>query len=215
MSRKSGGEPNLENFLTNLAADIKHEIQTTKRGAGVDNKMDLAPLRTLDDFILQGSRFQVPDINQPERWVNRVINNLLYYQTNYFLSAAVIFLVVAFLHPQQMAVGIILMACLFGGLSYLQTRQEAFHRFKRDHPVATFVLGVLTSHYLVYKLGSIAVILLGIALPVTFVLVHASLRLRNVKNKLVNVSEAMGLSKQTPMAIFLRELGIESEIKMN
>ena len=31
MSRKSGGEPNLENFLTNLAADIKHEIQTTKR----------------------------------------------------------------------------------------------------------------------------------------------------------------------------------------
>ena len=32
--------------------------------AGVDNKMDLAPLRTLDDFILQGSRFQVPDINQ-------------------------------------------------------------------------------------------------------------------------------------------------------
>ena len=40
-------------------------------------------------------------------------------------------------------------------------------------------------------------------------------RLRNVKNKLVNVSEAMGLSKQTPMAIFLRELGIESEIKMN
>ena len=36
-----------------------------------------------------------------------------------------------------------------------------------------------------------------------------------MKNKLVNVSEAMGLSKQTPMAIFLRELGIESEIKMN
>ena len=54
------------------------KLNWTAFSAGVDNKMDLAPLRTLDDFILQGSRFQVPDINQ---------------------------------------------ACLFGGLSYLQTRQ--------------------------------------------------------------------------------------------
>ena len=43
-----------------------------------------------------------------------------------------------------MTVFLLSQACLFGGLSYLQTRQEAFHRFKRDHPVATFVLGVLT-----------------------------------------------------------------------
>ena len=40
------------------------KLNGTALSAGVDNKMDLAPLRTLDDFILQGSRFQVPDINQ-------------------------------------------------------------------------------------------------------------------------------------------------------
>ena len=73
------------------------------------NNMDLAPLRSLDDFILQGSRFQVPDINQPDRCFNRIVNNLLYYQTNYFLSGLVIFLLVTFLHPQQMALGIILL----------------------------------------------------------------------------------------------------------
>ena len=41
------------------------------------------------------------------------------------------------------------------------------------------------------------------------------LRLRNVKNKLVNASEAIGLSKQTPMAFILQEIGIEAEVKIN
>ena len=88
--------------------------------------MSLAPLRSLDDFILQGSRFQVPDINQAERCFNRIISNLLYYQTNYFLSSLIIFLLVTFLHPQQMALGIILLVsatCVFC-LSLLKTRMK-------------------------------------------------------------------------------------------
>ena len=36
-------------------------------------------------------RFELPDTNDPGRWTNRVVNNLLYYQTNYFVSALVIF----------------------------------------------------------------------------------------------------------------------------
>lgn len=44
---------------------------------------------------------------------------------------------------------------------------------------------------------------------VTFV--HASLRLRNIKNKFVNKMEGIGL-KRTPMGIFLEELGFEPEI---
>jgi len=212
MSRRTN-EPKLENFLSDLAADIKQELRQNQRSD--PNKMDLAPLRPLDDFLLQGSRFQVPDLNQPERWFNRIVNNLLYYQTNYFLSALIIFLIVAFLHPQEMAFGIILMGLLFGGVAYLQQQQEAVKRFKRDHPMLTFTLMVLISHWLVFKLGSIVVILMGIALPVTFVIIHSSLRLRNVKNKLVNVQEAIGLSKQTPMAFILQEIGIEAEMKMN
>ena len=37
--------------------------------------------------------------------------------------------------------------------------------------------------------------------------------MRNVKNKLANVGEAFGISKQTPMALFLNELGIEVDLK--
>ena len=36
-------------------------------------------------------RFEVPDTSDPGRWTNRVVNNLLYYQTNYFVSALIVF----------------------------------------------------------------------------------------------------------------------------
>ena len=56
---------------------------------------------------------------------------------------------------------------------------------KKNHPavvmVATFCLG----WFLVYQFGCILVFLSGVILPVLFIIVHASLRLRNAKNKVV------------------------------
>lgn len=54
----------------------------------------IAPLRSLDDFILEAARFQIPNVNDLEKWGNRVTSNLLYYQTNYFLMAILIFMIV-------------------------------------------------------------------------------------------------------------------------
>ena len=56
--------------------------------------VELAPMRSLDDFLLGSARFQVPSFKDPDKIVNRIINNLLYYQTNYFLSSIVVFLIV-------------------------------------------------------------------------------------------------------------------------
>ena len=56
--------------------------------------VELAPLRPFDDFLLQSARFQIPNVKEPDRWANRVVSNLLYYQTNYFLAALIIFLLV-------------------------------------------------------------------------------------------------------------------------
>jgi hypothetical protein len=41
--------------------------------------------------------------------------------------------------------------------------------------------------------------------------IHASMRLRNVRNKLVNKMEVIGL-KRTPMGLFLEALGMEQEL---
>ena len=56
--------------------------------------MEVSPLRSLDDFLLESARFQIPNFKDFEKWGNRVINNLLYYQTNYFLLAIIIFVLV-------------------------------------------------------------------------------------------------------------------------
>lgn len=58
------------------------------------SEFEIAPLRTLDDFILESARFQIPNVRDLDKWGNRVVNNLLYYQTNYLLMAIVMFLIV-------------------------------------------------------------------------------------------------------------------------
>jgi len=60
------------------------------------DRVEFAPMRPLDDFVLQSARFQLPNFKEPARWANRVTNNLLYYQTNYFFTALVVFLIVGF-----------------------------------------------------------------------------------------------------------------------
>jgi len=60
------------------------------------DRVEFAPMRPLDDFVLQSARFQLPNFKDPGRWANRVTSNLLYYQTNYFIAALVMFLIVGF-----------------------------------------------------------------------------------------------------------------------
>lgn len=60
----------------------------------VDGELELPPLRSLNDFILDSARFQLPNLKDLDKWGNRVVNNLLYYQTNYFFTAVVIFILV-------------------------------------------------------------------------------------------------------------------------
>ena len=57
---------------------------------------------------------QIPDLNNEERWLHRITQNLLYYQTNYFLSSFIIFAIVGSMHPQKMAVGILVMVSRHG-----------------------------------------------------------------------------------------------------
>ena len=89
--------------------------------------VEWAPFRTLDEFLLSESRyvlsqqttmaiifaiffrFQIPDFNNMDKVANRIVNNLLYYQTNYFVASLLIFLLNIFLNPGQMIFGLLTM----------------------------------------------------------------------------------------------------------
>jgi len=177
------------------------------------SEFELAPLRSLDEFIMGESRFQAPDFGNIEKWMNRIVNNLLYFQTNYAISAVLIFLLICFLHPGKMFLGILTMGIVFGGLYYGAHTQAPVKTLKKNHPAIVMVGTFSVGYFLIYMMGCILVFLAGVVLPFIFMIVHASLRLRGIKNKVTNVAETLGMGKKTPMGIFLDEFGIEPEIK--
>lgn len=53
--------------------------------------MKMVPVRGMADFLLDTKKYQPPTFNDLKRFNNRVTSNLLYYQTNYFVVAGVVF----------------------------------------------------------------------------------------------------------------------------
>lgn len=51
------------------------------------------PFRSLNDFILD-ALWNIPDFSDLPRLNNRVVSNLIYYQTNYFVFGIALFLLV-------------------------------------------------------------------------------------------------------------------------
>ncbi|XP_023018516.2 jwa [Leptinotarsa decemlineata] len=172
---------------------------------------EIAPLRPLDDFLMEAARFQIPNIKDFEKWGNRVTSNLLYYQTNYFLMSILIFVLVGLIHPVKMACGFLATAVIFMIFVYVTNEKATAARFKRNHPILSVFIIFAGGYFVAYMLQSLLVFFLGILLPVSAIFVHASLRLRNIKNKIVNKVENLGLTR-TPMGFFLEEIGLDSDL---
>ncbi|CAG9831458.1 unnamed protein product [Diabrotica balteata] len=172
---------------------------------------EIAPLRSLDDFLLEAARFQIPNVKDLEKWGNRVTQNLLYYQTNYFLMSILIFIIVGVIHPIKMACGLLATAVLFMIFLYVTNEKVTAAQFKRKHPIISIIIVFAGAYFIAYMLQSLLVFLLGVLLPVAAIFVHSSLRLRNLKNKIVNKVENLGL-RTTPMGFFLEEMGLESDL---
>lgn len=51
--------------------------------------------------------FQKPPFNDFKKWNNRIISNLLYFQTNYFVTIITLFLLQTFVSSQDIFVGLI------------------------------------------------------------------------------------------------------------
>ncbi|XP_066995164.1 PRA1 family protein 3 [Anabrus simplex] len=171
---------------------------------------EICPLRSLDDFLLESARFQIPNVKDPDKWANRVIHNLLYYQTNYFLLGVIIFLTVGVLHPVQMFVGMMAITLALVLVYYAFSASESVARMKTQYPVISIILLLIGGYLILYMMGSVIVFLLGVLLPVMAAFIHASMRLRSIKNKIFNKKELISETR-TPMGLILCTLGIERE----
>ncbi|EDL91426.1 ADP-ribosylation factor-like 6 interacting protein 5, isoform CRA_b [Rattus norvegicus] len=167
--------------------------------------VNLAPLRAWDDFFPGSDRFARPDFRDISKWNNRVVSNLLYYQTNYLVVAAMMISVVGFLSPFNMILGGIIVVLVFTGFVWAAHNKDILRRMKKQYPTAFVMVVMLASYFLISMFGGVMVFVFGITFPLLLMFIHASLRLRNLKNKLENKMEGIGL-KKTPMGIILDAL---------
>jgi hypothetical protein len=110
------------------------------------------------------------------------VSNLLYFQTNYLVVAAMMISVVVFLIPKP--------------LQYDPWRNCGGVVFTGYFLISMFE-GVMSSAF-------------DITFPWFLMFIHASLRIQNLKNKLENKMEGIGL-KKTPMGIVLDALEQQKE----
>ncbi|KAM5221000.1 PRA1 family protein 2 [Ctenodactylus gundi] len=174
------------------------------------SEVRLPPLRALDDFVLGSARLAVPDPRDPQRWCHRVINNLLYYQTNYLVCFGFALALAGYMHLLHVLLSMLAVVVALGVLVWAAETRAAVRRCRRNHPAACLAAVLVFGLIVLWVAGGACTFLLSIAGPVLLILVHASLRLRNLKNKIENKIESIGL-KRTPMGLLLEALGQEQE----
>lgn len=128
-------------------------------------RADLAPVRNLHDFIADTARFQLPNFGDLEKWGNRVVNNLLYYQTNYFLIALIILLSMTLAYPLSMFVGFSVTALGYISYNHMSHIEGTVKTFKDTHPLAAFGSVAAVSIFVLYLLGFLVIFSLSLLLP--------------------------------------------------
>ena len=179
-------------------------MSTTDTTDSNGSKWQLESVRTLDDFLFGSARFCMPNYQDLEKWNKRIIQNLLYYQTNYFILAAIIISAFAIFNFVQT---FFIFFILFAILSiYLLCYSPVMHlsgdlqTYRRHIVLSSVGLGV----FILYLMGAIATMLLMVLLPIFISFVHASFRMRNVNNKMSNL--LYNRFRSTPMGIILNAL---------
>uniref|UniRef100_A0A669B8C3 PRA1 family protein n=1 Tax=Oreochromis niloticus TaxID=8128 RepID=A0A669B8C3_ORENI len=165
-------------------------------------RIEVAPLRPWTDFFPGSDRFAKPDTKDFTKWNNRVVSNLLYYQTNYLALVTFVFLLVG---GQLWFCSYAVLTFVFVVSVWVGENGAAINNFKKQKPSAFIILIMVASCILISVLGSIVVFMWAITLPLILIFAHASFRKRNMKNKL-----GFGL-KKTFMGILLDSLGQQEE----
>lgn len=171
---------------------------------------ELPPLRSLDDFLLGSARFQMPNVQDLDKWGNRVTKNFLYYQTNYFVMGIIVSTLFILYNPMQTISGICAVVIVIASAVVINPNQiqgQPQHE-KFAGPTGWLYLGgiVATITLILYLFQSIMYVTLLVLLPFCMAFVHASFRLRNFRNKLSNaIDERL---RYTPMGVFLEAMNV-------
>lgn len=133
----------------------------------MSDQIQFAPFRSYNDIIGQAENYAIPDFRDIVRLSNRITNNLLYYQTNYFMVFLAIFVIISIIHPLQFVIGLFAFLGLSGGIIFLTNKNVEIQRFKRDKPYLNLIGILLLTGFMFRLFGSMLIFLFSICLPLT------------------------------------------------
>lgn len=133
----------------------KHKMST--------ENVQLAPLRSLDDFLMASARFQLPNFSDYERWGNRVVKNLCYYQTNYFVMIAVWALLMTLYQPRVILVSASILAVALVGTKFCVAKYGS--PYDDPHNVKLMLYVLLPSAVILYLMDLIVFVLFVLLVP--------------------------------------------------
>jgi len=173
------------------------------------NNFQFAPLRSLDDFLLGAARFQVPNFGDFEKWGNRIVKNLLYYQTNYFILSALELIIIGLVQPMKIVLGFVaITAVLFAILMiYGPNKSPSTQQLQNVNKYAVLGLLLGVAYIFLYMFDAVLLVVFAALLPISTIFLHSSFRTRNLKNKLTTAVETVGI-KQSPMGQLLEALNL-------
>uniref|UniRef100_A0A915PL49 PRA1 family protein n=1 Tax=Setaria digitata TaxID=48799 RepID=A0A915PL49_9BILA len=172
------------------------------------NSVQVPPLRNVREFICDRSRFEIPPFRDLQKWNNRMLSNLLYYQTNYFAFMSIIVLICASVQLRDVFIGLAAIICMAAVLIFSLSSIPTFVQARHEHTFITLGAMLLSFYFFVYAIVPVVTVLFTFSLPLLLVLIHASTRLRSLKVKINHQLERVGL-RNTAMAFLLERCGIE------
>ncbi|KAI6175693.1 PRA1 family protein [Aphelenchoides bicaudatus] len=172
----------------------------------VSDSIQVAPFRSISEFLLDKARYQLPTFNDLSKWNFRITTNLLYYQSNYFVVALIFILISSFVHMKEVVVGLSAIAAVLGALGFSLSKNEQFVRIRSNYPYAVVLLMGMSGYYFIYSLPAVITLLFTLLLPLLLIGIHSSLRLRNFSAKVNAKMEQLRLN-QTVMGKILDSVG--------
>lgn len=133
------------------------------------NNFQFAPLRSLDDFLLESARFQLPNLSDFEKWGNRVVKNLLYYQTNYFILAAIELIIIGLVQPMKIVLGIVSIAAVAYALLmiYGPNKIQQAQQLQNVNKMAVIGLLLGTAYVFLYMFDAVLLVMFAVLLPIS------------------------------------------------
>ncbi|CAH8520946.1 unnamed protein product [Schistosoma rodhaini] len=164
--------------------------------------MRSVPLRSFNDFLGFGARYSIP---RGCKWNERMVSNLIYYQSNYFLLSLIIIILLSALNPIPVLTGLLVICLPLMILLFLDTTTlNTINQPKILVPVC-----IVIAMLLIRFISRIILFFCVLLVPVLICL-HALCRQRNLKNRVCKLVESVRIGEQrTLMGYMLEVFGVD------